>query len=65
MGYVFALLLPPIGMIIGFSMEYMKRTLPDGQHIFAYGDEDRISGRRISVLAFVCLAAWILLWIWK
>jgi hypothetical protein len=46
-------------------MEYMKRTLPDGQHIFAYGEEDRISGRRISVLAFVCLAAWILLWIWK
>jgi hypothetical protein len=65
MGYVFALLLPPIGMIIGFSMEYMKRTLPDGQRIFAYGEEDRINGRRIFVLALVCLVAWALLWIWK
>jgi len=39
--------------------------LPDGQRIFAYGEEDRINGRRIFVLALVCLAAWILLWIWK
>jgi hypothetical protein len=65
MGYLCALLLPPIGMIAGFSMEYMKRTLPDGQRIFAYGKEDRINGRRIFILALVCLPVWVLLWIWK
>lgn len=65
MGYLCALLLPPIGMIAGFSMEYMKRTLPDGQRIFAYGEEDRINGRRIFILALVCLPVWILLWILK
>ena len=65
MGYLLAFLLPPFGMIVGFSMEYMKKTLPDGQRIFAYSEKDRISGRRIFVLAFACLLIWALLWIRK
>ena len=63
MGYLLALLLPPLGMIAGFSMEYMKKTLPDGGRIFAYSEKDRISGRRIFVLAFACLLIWILVWV--
>lgn len=63
MGYLLALLLPPLGMIAGFSMQYMKRTLPDGQRIFAYREEDRKNGQRIFGFAFVCLMLWILLWI--
>lgn len=64
LGFGLALLLPPLGMIIGFSLGYMKRTLPDGQRLFAYSETDRKQGKRILAIAAICLAVWILLWCW-
>jgi hypothetical protein len=64
MGYLLGFLVPPLGMFIGFSMGYMKRTLPDGQRLFAYSEADRKEGRRILALASICLACWILAWLW-
>ncbi|MFI5192874.1 MAG: hypothetical protein ACHQD7_02420 [Chitinophagales bacterium] len=66
-GYLLALIVAPLGMIIGFSMAYAKRTLPDGQRLFAYNETDRREGKRILILGVVCLllfiGAW--LWLWK
>ncbi|MDP4129292.1 MAG: hypothetical protein Q8939_03950 [Bacteroidota bacterium] len=64
LGYLMALLAAPLGMIIGFSMAFMQRTLPDGQRLFAYNEQDRREGKRILTLASVCLACWILAWLW-
>jgi hypothetical protein len=64
MGYLLALIAPPLGMIIGFSMAGMKRTLPDGQRRFAYSSEDRNHGRRILWIALICFVAWIAGWLW-
>ena len=63
-GYLLALIVAPLGMIIGFSMACMKRTLPDGQRLFAYNESDRKEGKRILILGGVCLLLCIGTWLW-
>ncbi|HEY4155132.1 MAG TPA: hypothetical protein VGM24_06885 [Puia sp.] len=67
MGYLLALLFPPLGMIIGASMGFMKKTLPDGQRRFAYSESDRKQGKQILIISEVCLVPWVWLWLrgWK
>lgn len=64
LGYLLAFLLPPIGMIVGFSMKYMKKTLPDGRRLFAYSESDRKHGERILLLAVICFICWLFGWLW-
>ena len=63
-GYLLALIVAPLGIIIGFSMAHMKRTLPDGQRLFAYNESDRKEGKRIFTLGCVCLLFYIGIWLW-
>lgn len=62
--YLLALIVAPLGMIIGFSMAYTKRTLPDGQRLFAYNESDRKEGKRILTLGGICLLLCIGTWLW-
>lgn len=63
-GYLLALIVAPLGMVIGFSMAWMKRTLPDGQRLFAYNESDRKEGKRILILGGICLLLCIGTWLW-
>ncbi len=44
-GYAFACLGGVIGIIIGGSLAISKKTLPNGEQIFAWSEEDRMHGR--------------------
>ncbi len=64
MAYLLALIAPPLGMIIGFSMSNMRRTLPDGQRHFVYSRKDRNHGKRILWTALISFVIWIAAWLW-
>jgi hypothetical protein len=54
-GYVFALLGGLLGIFIGWHLSTFKKTLPDGQRVFAYKKEDRSHGTIILILGIIML----------
>jgi hypothetical protein len=63
LGYLLSLLVPPVGILIGLSMASLKKTLPDGQRLYAYGDADRRHGKGILTISIIFLMVWILIWL--
>ncbi len=61
LGYVSALLGGLIGIFIGWTLAYYKKTLPDGQRVFAYREDVRNHGARILLIASISLVAWVLI----
>jgi hypothetical protein len=47
LGYVFAILGGFLGFVIGYLLLTQKKTLPNGERIFAYSLDDRKHGKRI------------------
>jgi len=52
-GYIFSLLGGGIGIIIGYSLWKSKKTLPNGERIYSYSDQDRKSGKRIFLISII------------
>ena len=48
-GYIFALLGGLIGVFIGWHLSTYRKTLPNGQQVYGYKQEDRKHGRRIWI----------------
>lgn len=59
-GYVFALLGGLLGIFIGWHLLTFKKTLPNGNRIYAYSENDRKQGNRIVILSGVFIVIWIL-----
>ncbi len=59
-GYVSALLGGLLGMFIGWHLLTFKKTLPNGNRIYAYSENDRKQGNRIVILGGVFVVIWIL-----
>ncbi len=59
-GYIFVLMGGFLGLVIGWHLHSHKRTLPNGESVYAYSAEDRKSGSRIVTLGIVCLIFWML-----
>ena len=59
-GYVFAVFGGIFGIFIGWHLSSAKKTLPDGQHIYSYSDNDRAHGRRIVIIG-LCMFAFTLI----
>lgn len=57
-GYVFALLGGWISIFIGWHLLTYKKTLPNGNRIYAYSEHDRNQGNRILLLGIVFFALW-------
>ena len=55
-GYLFAMLGGVLGFFIGWHLSTYKKTLPDGERVYAYTENDRWHGRLIFYLSFVGLA---------
>lgn len=53
LGYLSALLGGALGLLIGWQLQFHRKTLPDGRRVFAYSDADRRHGLRILILALV------------
>lgn len=58
-GYIFAIVGGLFGIIIGWTLAYFKKTLPDGTRINAYSVKDRNHGTRILLLSIIGLIGWI------
>lgn len=59
-GYVCALLGGFLGLFIGWHLLTHKKTLPNGNRIYAYSENDRKQGNRILILGFGFIVVWIL-----
>jgi hypothetical protein len=53
LGYFFALLGGFIGIVIGYSICYSKKTLPNGEQIFVYNQENRRHAKNIFHLGII------------
>ncbi|MDN3582324.1 hypothetical protein [Mucilaginibacter flavus] len=50
-GYVFALLGGALGIFIGWYLVTFKKTLPNGERVYAYNESDRQQGKWILYIA--------------
>lgn len=55
MGYLSALLGGAFGVLIGWQLQFHRKTMPDGRRVFAYGEADRRHGLYILILSMVVL----------
>jgi hypothetical protein len=59
--YFFCLLGGFIGIVMGRNINSYKKTLPNGQKVYAYDEESRKKGSKIAIFGVVCLVAEVLL----
>ncbi len=52
-GYTSAIVIGVAGIVIGWILSYHRKTLPNGQRIFAYREEDRNHGTRILLISVI------------
>jgi hypothetical protein len=53
LGYMAALAGGFFGILMGWLFAYMKKTLPNGERVYVYREEDRVHGRRIMNIGLV------------
>lgn len=59
-GYFSAVFGGVLGLIIGSSLVYLKKTLPNGQRVNMYGEKDRKNGKRMIVISLIVLIVWLI-----
>ena len=57
-GYITSVLGAPFGILIGCILAYFKKTLPNGQRIYAYREKDRNHGTRMIIISCISLLFW-------
>ena len=60
-GYFFALLGGVIGIFIGWHLWSYKKTLPNGERVYGYNENDRKHGKIIFYIAICCLVTGVVL----
>jgi hypothetical protein len=58
-GYITAFLGGFLGVFIGWHLATYKKTLPNGERIYAYSDNDRKQGNRILKIGGIFLVIWL------
>ncbi len=64
-GYIFAFLGGLLGVFIGWHLLTHKKTLPDGNRVYAYSKNDRKQGNRILIIASLFILFWLLYTVFK
>lgn len=59
-GYICAILGGFLGVFIGWHLLTYKKTLPNGNRIYAYSENDRKQGNRILILGGIFIVIWVL-----
>lgn len=57
-GYISSLLGGLLGIFIGWHLLTFKKTLPNGDRVFNYSNEDRKHGNQILILGIVSIVIW-------
>lgn len=52
-GYIFAILGGLLGILIGYFLWTAKKTLPNGQKVYSYSENDRKQGKMIFIIAVI------------
>ena len=52
-GYIFSILGGFLGLIIGYSLWTSKKTLPNGQKVNSYSENDRMHGKYIFYIGLI------------
>ena len=58
-GYLLAIFFGVFGIIVGYIFAYIKKTLPNGEQVYAYSVPVRNRGKRILVLSLIVLILWL------
>lgn len=64
-GYISSFLGGFLGVFIGWHLLTYKKTLPNGNRIYAYSENDRKQGNRILILGAIFIVIWVLYRIFK
>lgn len=59
-GYITAILGGILGIFIGWHLLTFKKTLPNGNRIYAYSENDRKQGNLILIIGGIFLVIWLL-----
>lgn len=59
LGYITAFLGGLLGIFIGWHLLTYKKTLPNGNRIYAYSENDRKQGNRILIIGAIFLVFWV------
>ena len=59
-GYISAILGGLLGIIIGWTLAYFKKTLPDGQRVHAFGEKDQNNGKNILLISAISIVFWVI-----
>ena len=59
-GYITAILGGFLGIFIGWHLLTFKKTLPNGNRVYAYSANDRKQGNRILIIGGIFLVIWLL-----
>lgn len=57
-GYIFAFIGGFLGLFIGFHLSNYKKTLPNGEKVFNYSENDRKQGKRIVFISILSAIIW-------
>ena len=60
-GYISSLLGGFLGIFIGWHLLTFKKTLPNGDRIYNYSNEDRKHGNQILIIGFLSIIVWIII----
>lgn len=60
-GYISSILGGFLGIFIGWHLLTFKKTLPNGNRIYNYSNEDRKHGNQILILGILSIIIWILI----
>ena len=61
LGYFLSVFGVLLGVFIGWTLAYLKRTLPDGRRVYVYSEEDRNHSTRMQLTALLCIIIVVLL----
>ena len=60
LGYILAFLGGLLGIFIGWHLLTFKKTLPNGNRIYVYSENDRKHGNRIVIVGGIFIIVWVL-----
>jgi len=58
-GYIAAFAFSILGLILGYILAYMKKTLPNGKQVYVYSSIGRNHGKRILIISAFCFLYWL------
>ena len=62
-GFISAILGGLIGIFIGYHLFKFKKSIPNGEKVYAYDTETRRIGLRIFYIGLIAFVFWIIIWI--